>query len=43
MAPGLWLWRVDYPDWTPTFGIEDVLRDIHDHNVDRWTAEAAAR
>jgi len=35
--------KADYPDWTPTFGIEDVLRDIHDHNVDRWTAEAAAR
>jgi len=35
--------EADYPDWRLTFGIEDVLRDIHDHNVDRWTADAAAR
>jgi CDP-paratose 2-epimerase len=32
----------DYPDWKLTFGIDDVLRDIHQHNVERWTAEAAA-
>jgi CDP-paratose 2-epimerase len=30
--------RDDYPDWDLTFGIEDVLRDIHDRNVDTWTA-----
>jgi CDP-paratose 2-epimerase len=33
----------DYPDWHLTFGIEDVLRDIHRRNVDRWTAEAMVR
>ena len=35
--------EADHPDWRLTFGIEDVLRDIHDHNVDRWAAEAATR
>ena len=32
--------EADYPDWRLTFGIEDVLRDIHAHNVERWTAQA---
>jgi CDP-paratose 2-epimerase len=27
----------DHPGWTTTFGIEEVLRDIHDANVERWT------
>jgi CDP-paratose 2-epimerase len=31
----------DYPEWKLTFGIDEVLRDIHQHNVERWTAEAA--
>jgi CDP-paratose 2-epimerase len=31
----------DYPQWQPTLGIEQVLRDIHDQNVERWTAIAA--
>jgi CDP-paratose 2-epimerase len=35
--------RRDYADWRLTYGIGDVLRDIHDRNVERWTAEAAAR
>jgi CDP-paratose 2-epimerase len=35
--------KADYPDWELTFGIEDVLRDIHDSNVERWTAAAPAR
>jgi CDP-paratose 2-epimerase len=30
--------RADYPAWRLTFGIEDVLRDIHDRNVENWTA-----
>ena len=34
--------RADYPDWQLTFGIEDVLRDIHDHNVEQWSAARAA-
>jgi CDP-paratose 2-epimerase len=32
----------DYPEWQLTFGIEDVLRDIHASNVESWTAQAAA-
>jgi CDP-paratose 2-epimerase len=27
----------DHPDWRLTYGIEDVLRDIHDHNAERWS------
>lgn len=26
----------DYPDWMPRFDLETILREIHDHNVDRW-------
>ncbi|WP_372791221.1 NAD-dependent epimerase/dehydratase family protein [Paraconexibacter sp.] len=32
----------DYPDWKLTFGIEDVLRDIHAFNRDAWAAHAGA-
>jgi CDP-paratose 2-epimerase len=28
--------RADYPDWDLTFGIEDVLRDIHEFNAEAW-------
>lgn len=28
--------RRDFPDWNITYGIEAVLREIHDHNVDLW-------
>lgn len=28
----------DYPDWRLTFGIDEVLRDIYEHNADRWTS-----
>src|SRR3954451_15355735 len=28
----------DHPEWRVTFGIEDVMRDIHDRNVERWAA-----
>jgi CDP-paratose 2-epimerase len=31
----------DHPDWRLTFGIEDVLRDIHDRNAERWMAGTA--
>jgi CDP-paratose 2-epimerase len=30
--------RADYPEWRVTFGIDDVLRDIHESNVEAWTA-----
>jgi CDP-paratose 2-epimerase len=32
----------DYPEWSLTFGIDDVLADIYQTNVERWTAEASA-
>jgi CDP-paratose 2-epimerase len=32
--------QADYPDFKITFGIEDVLRDIHAFNVEQWTAPA---
>ena len=31
----------DYPQWRLTFGIEDVLRDIHDRNVEQWQHASA--
>jgi CDP-paratose 2-epimerase len=30
--------EADYPSWSLTYGIEEVLRDIHDRNADRWAA-----
>jgi CDP-paratose 2-epimerase len=32
--------QADYPAWQVTYGIEDVLRDIYEHNLDQWTAAA---
>jgi len=29
----------DHPAWRLTYGIEDVLRDIHDTNAERWAAQ----
>jgi CDP-paratose 2-epimerase len=31
--------RLDYPDWSPVHDLEATLREIHDHNVERWLAE----
>jgi CDP-paratose 2-epimerase len=31
----------DHPAWHLTYRIEDVLREIHDHNVEAWTVAAA--
>ena len=30
--------RRDYPDWRLSYGIEDLLQEIHDQNAERWTA-----
>ncbi|QEC46238.1 NAD-dependent epimerase/dehydratase family protein [Baekduia soli] len=35
--------RADYPEWRLTFGIEDVLRDIHASNAEAWTSAAQLR
>jgi CDP-paratose 2-epimerase len=32
--------QADYPEWALTFGIEDVLRDIYQHNAEAWAAAA---
>jgi CDP-paratose 2-epimerase len=32
--------RRDYPDWDITYDVEAVLREIHDHNLERWLAAA---
>lgn len=34
--------KADYPGWDITFGIEDVLRESYEHNVERWTAGTQA-
>jgi CDP-paratose 2-epimerase len=31
--------RRDFPDWRIEHTIEDILREIHQANVDHWTAE----
>jgi CDP-paratose 2-epimerase len=33
----------DHPDWRLQYGIEQVLQEIHDFNVERWTAQPGAR
>ncbi len=35
-------WRRDYPAWTPAYDLDAILREIHDHNADRWLASAHA-
>ena len=34
--------EADYPDWQLTYGIEEVLREIHERNVDEWSAARTA-
>jgi len=31
--------EADYPAWRLEYGIEDVLREIHDRNVERWSVK----
>jgi CDP-paratose 2-epimerase len=33
--------EADYPGWAPRHGVEDILREMHEQNVERWTAAAA--
>jgi CDP-paratose 2-epimerase len=30
--------RRDYPDWRITYRVDDVLREIYEHNAELWTA-----
>lgn len=32
--------KADHPQWGLTFGIEEVLRGIYEHNIEQWTAMA---
>jgi CDP-paratose 2-epimerase len=32
--------EADYPDWKLRYGVEDILRQIYEHNLDRWTTPA---
>jgi CDP-paratose 2-epimerase len=33
----------DYPEWDIRYGIGEILVEIHDRNIERWTASATAR
>lgn len=33
--------KEDYPDWDLRYSVEDILREMHEQNVERWTAAAA--
>ena len=32
--------RADYPDWSLEYGVEEILREIYERNVEQWTARA---
>jgi CDP-paratose 2-epimerase len=32
--------KADYPDWDLRFGVEDILREMHEQNLERWTVSA---
>ncbi len=32
--------RADYPEWSLTRNLADLIREIHERNADRWRAEA---
>ena len=34
-------WQRDYPDWHLEYDLETTLREIHDHNAERWSSVAA--
>ncbi len=33
--------EADYPEWTPRYGIEEILTEMYEQNVERWSAAAA--
>jgi CDP-paratose 2-epimerase len=33
--------EADYPDWKLRYGVEDILRQMHEQNAERWTAAPA--
>jgi CDP-paratose 2-epimerase len=33
--------EADYPEWSLRFGIDEILREMYEQNVERWTGAAA--
>jgi CDP-paratose 2-epimerase len=33
----------DHPGWDLTYGIDDILVEIRDHNIELWTARTSTR
>ncbi len=33
--------QTDYPEWKLRYGVEDILREMHEQNLERWTAAPA--
>ena len=33
--------QADYPGWKLEYNVEQILQEIHDHNVERWSKESA--
>jgi len=33
--------EADYPEWKLRYGVEDILREMHEQNLERWTAARA--
>jgi CDP-paratose 2-epimerase len=33
--------EADYPQWSPRYGIEEILEEMYEQNVERWSAAAA--
>jgi CDP-paratose 2-epimerase len=33
--------EADYPGWSPRYGIEEILTEMHEQNAERWTAAPA--
>jgi CDP-paratose 2-epimerase len=33
--------EADYPDWTLRFGVEDILREMYEQNLERWMVSTA--
>ena len=34
--------KADHPEWRLTYGIDEVLREMYERNVDEWSAARTA-
>lgn len=39
---GLQRFKADYPEWRLEYDVAEILQEIYDHNVERWTEVAVA-